>query len=306
MTAPAGHVLTMADAVTLANAMLAREGRRRGWRYVIIKGRPATDSGLRSKASCSDVDILPTPEHREAVGRFLEGLGWRTRPVDSHDNGFPIHGISYFHPGWPCDIDVHAYLPGCDRPTDQVVEALTAAGATAQMANEVVPVPDVAGHVVVLATSVLRSDDAGVGRRLVDELVQRAAELAPADEVLAMARATGSVAALADFLRDTYPGIELGDVPEPSREWVLRTTARSSASIRLVTILEAPWHQRPVMLYRALVPTREAMANKDLHILEVSRRQVWRRRYQRLVAALRSLPTIAGEVRDYRRTRPSA
>lgn len=304
-TASGIHILTTHEAVTLACAMLAREGRRRGWRYVIIKGRPATVTGLRDKAVSCDVDILPAPEHTEQVGAFLESLGWQQRPMDNHDNGFPIHGTSYFHEGWPCDIDVHSYIPGCDRPTGEVVEALTAAGATVAMATEVIPVPDLASHVVILATSALRSEDADTGRRQAERLSERAAELVPGPDVLAAARATGALAALADFLRQTYPQLDLGEVPQPSRDWVLRTTARSSASIRMVTLLEARWRDKPLMLYRALLPSRAAMANKDLRLLEVSRRGVWRQRWERLTNALRSLPSIVAEVRAYRLTRRS-
>lgn len=297
------HVLTTPEAVTLASAMLAREGRRRGWRYVIIKGRPATVTGLRDKAVSSDVDILPAPEHIEQVGAFLESLGWQQRPMDNHDNGFPIHGTSYFHEGWPCDVDVHSYVPGCDRPTGEVVDALTAAGQTVLMATEAVPVPDLAGHVVILATSALRSEDVDTGRRQAERLSERAAELVPGQDVLTAARATGAVAALADFLRRTYPQLDLGEIPPPSRDWVLRTTARSSASIRMVTLLEARWRDKPQMLYRAVLPSRAAMANKDLRLLEVPRRDVWRQRWERLTHALRSLPSIAAEVRAYRLTR---
>lgn len=297
------YVLTTDEGVTLAAAMLAREARKHGWRYVIIKGRPATDTGLRTKALSTDVDILPASSDREAVQRFLHGMGWRERPMDDHDNGFPIHGTGYFHPGWPCDIDVHEYIPGCERPTDDVVEALTASGETVPMATEVVPVPDLGGHVVVLATSALRNEVSEVGARQLDELTRRAADLVPGEDVLRSARATGSVAALADFLCRTYPDLDLGEVPAPSRDWVLRTTARSSASIRVVALLEAPWRDKAQVLYRALLPSRAALANKDLKILEIPRRQVWRRRWERLVAALRMLPRIADEVRDYRRAR---
>lgn len=297
--------LAVDDAVALAAAMLAREARFRGWRYAIIKGRAATLSGLRTKSTSGDVDILPVTADRGAVGDFLESHGWRTRPMDDHDNGFPIHGTSYFHPGWPCDIDIHEYLPGCSAPTDDVVEALTAAGATAQMANETVLVPDVAGHVVVLATSVLRDENPEAGRRQLAQLSERAANLVSGEDVLRMSKATGALAALADFLRQTYPQLDLGTIPPPSRDWVLRTTARSSASIRMVTLLEARWRDKPLMLYRAVLPSRAALANKDLRLLEVSRRDVWRQRWERLTGALQALPSTLAEVRAYRHTHRS-
>lgn len=294
--------LSMRDGVTLACAMLAREGRRQGWTYVIFKGHPATDSGLRIKTNSSDVDILSVEADRQAIANYLESLGWAPRPMDNHDNGFPIHGTGYFHPQWPCDIDIHEYMPGCDRPTDEVVTALTAAGATAPMGNELVPVPGLAGHTVVLATSVLRTEDAEVGQRMLKDLSERAARLADGEDVLRMAQATGSLGAIHSFMRMTYPDVDLGEVPLPTREWVLRTTARSSAAIRLVTLLEAPWRDKPLMLYRAVLPSRAAMANKDLRLLEVSRRDVWRQRWERLTSAVRSLPSIVSEVRAYRRS----
>ena len=69
--------------------------------------------------------------------------------------------------------------------------------------------------------------------------------------------------------------------------------------MRLEYILSARGRSVPGMVWRALWPSREALAATDLRVMTMPRREMNQRRISRLRKGLANAPTIVDEALDY-------
>jgi len=120
------------------------------------------------------------------------------------------------------------------------------------------------------------------------ELQRRSADLESA-RIIEFARRTRCLAALRPFL-EQRPDFSPADVifPEPSSEWRVRTLGEDSASIRIFTLIRAPWRQKPKLLWRAAFPSRTALAARGITLRELRRKlpNVYLHRFLRFCSAL--------------------
>ncbi len=92
---------------------------------LLIKGPTLAHFGLRSPRSWGDVDILVRPEHIRVLRDALEAAGWA-----AHDEFprfpvlAPLHAVTFVHPRWHTEIDLHTFLPGAYADPARVFDAL--------------------------------------------------------------------------------------------------------------------------------------------------------------------------------------
>lgn len=295
--------LTIGEATDLAAGLVATTAGRLGIRALIIKGRYAAEQGLRAPRVALDVDVLVDPGHSPRLIAALAERGWQPRPEDPDDAIFPTHSRSLIHRSWPCDIDVHTRFPGFEVAPAAAFDAIwdTRVGAVAAGASMWIPNPT--ATLLIVALHGLRTPSKGNERADLALLAKRARHLVDGPAALALADRTGSLGALAPFLRQAYPDLVPDAVPRPSAEWVLRSRAPDSATVRLIALRQARWRERPRLLLRALHPSRAALAAVNLDALATDTAGLRRLRRRRRLAALRRLPSIIREYRDYEHER---
>lgn len=272
-----------------------------GARTLVIKGPFAAELGLRVRSTSTDVDVLVDPQSR---GSFLEGLGrlgWRQRPIDATDDVFPQHSTSVYHPAWPVDIDIHHRFPGLDGDDGAVFEALWAERVTLPAADVAVNTTGLVGTTLVLAVNALRSPWSERSQRELAELIARAQDVVSGPAVVEMATATRALAAARPFLESAFPQDCPSRWPRPSRTWYLYSLNRESASHRLIALRHSPPRTWPLQLWRALVPSRMALAATNLAALDATNKQLRRMRLHRALGVVRKLPTIIASYREFRR-----
>lgn len=272
-------------------------------RALILKGPFASRIGLRRRALSSDIDVLVEPGRLPDVVAGLSVLGWRARPADPKDDVFPVHSVSLYHQSWPIDIDVHETFPGLEAPLAEAFDALWEDRRHEFAAGVEVATTGVAGTVLILALNSLRSMWSQRSRNELDDLVSLAPGAVPGHTVLDLALSAGAAGPARPFLERAYPENEPEVWPIPTRLWYLYSLNPESASFRLIALREAPLRRRPAMLFRALVPSRAALASINLDALSMSRSELWLLRWRRLGRALRALPRI---YRGYDRYRHQA
>jgi hypothetical protein len=301
MTDAGGVQVSVRHANDLTRALVANACSDPADRLLFIKGEPAVELGLRPGRGASDVDVLVGAATQPRLTEALEQHGWRRRPLDASDDVFPEHSVSFYHPHWPNDVDVHVRFPGFDADPETVIEALWAGRTAVSSASVDVPVPGLAGSALILALNCLRAPDDRRARAELDYLVDVAPKRVTGAELLDLAQRTGSLAAARPFFERAFPGVGPVQWPEPSPQWLTYTILRESAAIRLVALLGAPLRQWPRMLRRAVLPSRDALAAVDLAVLEDDSAHLRWRRWQRLRRAFASLPLVLRQVRDFRR-----
>jgi hypothetical protein len=118
------------------------------------------------------------------------------------------------------------------------------------------------------------------------------------EELTPLLDGTGAWAAMEPFLREAYPAEAAGvSFPAASADWISRTSSSYGSTHKLVLLARAPWREKSRILWRSLVPTREALAANDLSILTADARTLARHRRRRLLRFLRRLPLAARQVR---------
>lgn len=292
-------VLYVQEAVPLLHAVVASVCERGGIRALFLKGPGAVDSGLRPPRASCDVDVLVSPENVEALRAKMKLRGWLQRPRDWADDVFPEHSYTLYHPGWPCDIDIHYHFPGFEADRKFVFETLWTERTTTIVADREIYIPGRVGGTLVLALHALRTP---LSQRNNDELafLATSTERAEVTELLIMASATGSLGALKPFVEMAYGRISGLSFPSPSREWLIRSMAQTSAAIRLVALVDAPWSRKGGLLRRALWPSDSALAAVDLTMGNRGRTQVWMRRSGRIVRFAKDIPRTIAAYRAFR------
>ncbi|MDN5668316.1 MAG: nucleotidyltransferase family protein [Renibacterium salmoninarum] len=274
--------------LALALGLVSRIAATRAIDAVVVKGAAAELTGLRPPRDFSDVDIMVRPVELEIFSSELERRGWIARPFEDRDNVFPKHSVSMYHPRWPIDIDVHYRFPGFEAEPESVIDEFLQDQLLLESGGMQLSMPSKLGCLVVQALHQLRSPWEPGASDALAELQRRSADLESA-RIIEFARRTRCLAALRPFL-EQRPDFSPADVlfPEPSSEWRVRTLGEDSASIRIFTLIRAPWRQKPKLLWRAAFPSRTALAARDITLRGPRRKlpNVYLHRFLRFCSAL--------------------
>ena len=280
--------LDLREGSLLATAMCGHIIRTERLRAVVIKGPIATRWGLRPQRPSGDVDILTDLDGEVALMRILAVRGWRRRPTDSSEI-VPAHSSTLYHPSWNVDIDIHTWYPGCEADRDDVLRRILSTSVQEHVAGVSVPVPGVAAMAVIQALHSLRSPWLSQSRADLAHLLA-SPDLPDFASVFEFAEATEATGALRPFLEAAY-GDQLLDRPiaEPSAEWTSRLGERVPGLLRWRAIRRATGRRRLTLIYRAVIPSRETMASRDLRLAQGTAASYWLAVWRRIVSFLRWL-----------------
>lgn len=250
-------MLARDEALELAHAVVAEVADRSGVRVLFIKGLSLSHLGLRAPRTPADVDVLVDPAGHSRVVDALRSWGWLERRDPLIPRAMPVHSTTLIHPQWPCDLDVHYYFPGIFTPEQEAFDwiwrhrqSMPIAGVSVDIATR-----PVAAAIVALHCARNEGLEPKATAQLSD-LVQRiAASFTPA-EILALDEAVTALRArecLAGFLpRVGLDGRTFDLSVDERRQWQRRLAERNSTTVWLNAALNAPWRQRPRLLWRAL------------------------------------------------------
>lgn len=289
--------LSIPEGVLLGHALAARVAKSVGIRAFFIKGPPSVLQGLRQPKTSADVDVFVAPSSLEIMLRGLRERGWRDRPSDPDSRTFPKHSVTLDHSEWPCCIDVHFRFPGMENPATDCFEVMWRNTEILELAGHELRVPSKALAVLVLALHALRSPHVPASRQELEFLADLTGRQNLASAIVEIATATGSLAAIHPFLEGLLPETRDLEWPQASLEWRNRLQAKAPGSARLIAIVQAPWKDKPGMLWRALFPRPETFLNGNIYadMSILGRLLQHRSRWGRF---LRAIPQI---VRDLRR-----
>lgn len=291
--------LSISEGVLLGHALVARLADGMGVRAFFIKGPASVAQGLREPKTSADVDVFVDPSRLENILQGMRDRGWRERPVDPDSRTFPKHSVTLDHPDWPCCIDVHFRFPGMEHPAAACFEVMWSRTGLLDLAGQPVRVPSRALGVLILALHALRAPHLPACRQELEFLADIASQHSRALAILEVATATGSLAAVRPFLEDLLPDASVPEWPEPSVEWRNRLMAREPGSARLVAIVQAPWGEKPGMLWRAMFPPPEVLLSQDIYAdMSLLGRLVQHR--ARWARFLRSAPRLVRDLRGLR------
>lgn len=287
--------LSISEGVLLAHALVARVADSVGVRAFFIKGPASVLQGLRQPKTSADVDVFVDPDGLDVILQGLRERGWLQRPVDPDTTTFPKHAVTLHHPEWPCCIDVHFRFPGMEADPAECFEAMWAHTGEFDLAGQTVRVPSPALAILILALHALRSPHLPACRQelaYMAELVRRPAQ---ASGMLEIAEATGSLAAVRPFLEGLLEDPQAVAWPPVSTEWCNRLLAREPGSARLLAIVQAPWRDKPGLLWRAAFPQPQVFLSGNIYADMSWRGQVIQHR-ARWARFLRALPQIARDL----------
>lgn len=282
--------LGLVHAVDLAHGIVQRKCHALEMRAIFFKGPSALLQGLRRKSVSSDVDVLVHPSDASRLYAALLEDGWRPRP---HDNKLPAlrHATTLFHPKWPIDIDLHHFLPGLARTPEDAFEALWEGRSSVELAHWTITVPARIDHAIILILNALRSPWL---RHAHDEVQQLAHLLSDTDLRLMAERIDrlGCSSSIAEFSRNHGRGlIPVGTQPA-SRTWALYQRLDQPAVVWFDCIRRAPWQRKPALVLRALFPTKEFLAERDVTLLEANTTALFRARLDRALHFARTAPAV--------------
>jgi hypothetical protein len=290
--------LNMPEGVLLCHALVSRVAASLGIRAFFIKGPGSVIQGLRQPKTSTDVDVFVEPSHLEQMLQGLQERGWRERPVDPDTRTFPKHAVTLNHPDWPCCIDVHFRFPGMENPASDCFEVMWATTDVLELAVQEIRVPSQASAILILALHALRTPELPACRQELEFLAQLTERQTLASSLQEIAMGTGSLAAMRPFLENLLPETAVSGWPQPSMEWRNRLMTKEPGSARLIAIVQAPWRDKPKMLWRAIFPRPEVFLSGNIYadMSLVGRVLQHRARWARL---LRSAPQIARHLRSF-------
>ncbi|WP_255527062.1 nucleotidyltransferase family protein [Pseudarthrobacter sp. BIM B-2242] len=236
-----------------------------GIKAFFIKGPATVIQGLRLPRTSADVDVFVSPGELDVMLSGLRERGWRERPVDPDNRTFPQHSVTVDHPEWPCCIDVHFRFPGMENAPADCFDVMWANTERLELAGQGVRVPSKALGIVILVLHALRSPHLPACRQELEFLANLTERLLQFPELLFLARATGSLAAMRPFLEDILPLPVAVEWPQISTEWSNRLMAKEPGSARLIGIAQAPLRAKSRMLFRAVFPAPEVHLSRDIY-----------------------------------------
>ncbi|ABM09510.1 hypothetical protein AAur_4111 [Paenarthrobacter aurescens TC1] len=292
----AGEVFRINESIPLSAALISHVAAECNIRVLLIKGPAATLVGARPERPSLDLDVLLQRSDLNTLLDALELRGWEAR-IREVSEAFPDHSTTLINPGWPSDIDVHWRFPGFYEDESEVFERLWSARQSIELGGRTAWTLSRNDGLLVTLLHALRSPAKGVLHEDVSfclreitasprEHYDRAFELGalgPLGPVFAMLPETRSL-----------------DLGEPPLDWVLRTTAQRSATLRLFHLIEIPWSRKPAALWQALVPSRESISWHDLELRDTNYWQQTSFRFRRLWRSLTEGVQTLKEVREIR------
>ncbi|MFF2344761.1 nucleotidyltransferase family protein [Pseudarthrobacter sp. NPDC058119] len=290
--------LRIQEGVLLGHALVACLADSVGIRVFFIKGPASVIQGLREAKISADVDVFVDPARLGELIQDLYERGWRRRPSDPDNITFPKHSVTLDHPEWPCCIDVHFRFPGMEKPHRDSFEYLWQHTVSMELAGQQLRVPLKELGILFLALHALRSPELPACRQELQYLGGVVRRESKSEPLLELARATGALAAVRPFVESLLPESVSPAWPAPSQEWRNRVAAQAPGSARLLAILQAPWTEKPRMLWGALFPTREVFLSGNIYAdmsmsgrLRQHRNRWWRfvRALPRIMRSLRKL-----------------
>jgi hypothetical protein len=293
---PPAEVLRINESILLSAALVSHVAAECKIRVLLIKGPAATLVGARPARPSLDVDILLLRSDLKALLNALEQRGWEAR-IPEVSEAFPDHSTTLINPGWPSDIDVHWRFPGFYEDESAVFERLWAARQSIELGGRTVWTLSHDDALLVTLLHALRSPAKGVLHDDVSFCLReiRASPQPYYDRALELG-AIGPLGPLFAMLPETR-SFDLG---EPPFDWVLRTTAQRSATLRLFHLMEIPWSRKPAALWQALVPSRESISWHDLELRDMNHWQQASFRFRRLRRSLGEGVQTLKEVREIR------
>ncbi len=289
--------LEIPEGVLLGHALVARLADSLGIRVFFIKGPVSVLQGLREAKLSADVDAFVDPARLEDLLEGLRERGWCERPTEPDGRTFRKHSVTVHHPEWPCCIDIHFRFPGMEKHAYDCFESLWANTETISLAGQRLRVPAKELGVVFLALHALRSHTLPASQQELEYLADLTIREALSEELLELASATGSLAAVRPFLEGLLPPTTTVVWPEPSRAWRIRVAAQEPGSARLAAILHATWREKPRLLWGALLPPPEVFLSGNIYA-DMSLVGQLRQHRARWARFLRALPRLIRGLRQ--------
>jgi hypothetical protein len=288
---PISTALELSEASLLGTAMCGSLILDNRLRAVVIKGPLATKRGLRPPRPSADIDILTDDVGAAVCVEVLGKRGWIVRPTDTSDV-VPAHSSTLYHPSWNLDIDVHRWYPGFEAPRDQVLQLILDTSVVEDVAGVPVPAPSTTAMAVIQALHALRTPWNAQSKYELAHL-QASQNLPGFEGMLAFANATGATGALRPFLEAAYSDRNgFPSLPEPSEAWANRLEGGVPGILRFHAIRKARGWRKFVLIYRALIPSRETMASMDIRLFNAPRREYWLAVWRRLITFFRQLAAV--------------
>lgn len=290
------EVLRITESILLSAAVVSHVAAECNIRVLLIKGPAATMVGARPVRPSLDLDILLHRSDLKALLKALEQQGWAAR-IPEVSEAFPDHSTTLINPGWPSDIDVHWRFPGFYEDESEVFEHLWAARQSIELGGR--PAWTLSRNDALLVTLLhaLRSPAKGVLHDDVAFCLQEIRQSPQEDYDRALE--LGAIGPLGPLFAE-LPETRAFDLGEPPFDWVLRTTAQRSATLRLFHLMEIPWSRKPAALWQALVPSRESISWHDLDLRDMNHWQQTSFRFRRLWRSLTEGVQTLREVREIR------
>lgn len=258
--------LQLAEATELCYALVQHLAARQGIRVLMIKGPSLERHGLRAHRTSSDVDVLVEPTRNIGLALSLRRSGWVERESTIWNAQIATHAKSYWHPAWPCDIDVHTRFPGFMAPALTVFDELWARRITMRFAHVPCFVPDRPSSALMLALHSLRGSarqprHAAELTHLIERVRQDPGDVAA---LMYLAESTACISSVGQFLEAV--GVDLTDLTDTAsdkskRDWVAHVSgAESGMYLWLNGIRNARGWARVSLGFRSLWPSRRDLA----------------------------------------------
>lgn len=288
--------LEQVHAVDLAHGIVQRKCHRLAIRAIFFKGPTASFQGLRKKSISSDVDVLVHPSDGSTLYSALLEDGWRSRPNDSNLPSLK-HATTLFHPEWPIDIDLHHFIPGIARSPEGAFEVLWEHRSSVELAHWPITVPARLDHAIILILNALRSPWL---QRSQNEVQQLARLLTDEDLSLMAERIErlGCSSSIAEFSRNHGRGIIPAETQPAPHAWSLYQHLDQPAVVWFDCIRRAPWKRKPALVLRALFPSKEFLAERDVTLLEANAPALLWARLDRVARFARSAPAVIASYRS--------
>lgn len=273
--------LPLDSAVALMHGWCSWQFRAHDLRAVFIKGPVLAAQNLRPPRASSDVDVLVHPHDYEKVRRLLRENGWSPRPAAFAGSFYDDHSTSFIHPQWPCDIDVHSRYPGFLGAPDAVFERLWRDRTSFRLAEIECWVCSRPANALIMGLHALRGAARGSRHEheldyLTHDVEFSAEELQQISDIAAVTGSTDSAQVFLSALR-VPPSREAGCVVDRAAlvDWQMRTEAADTPVwVWLNAFRSAPPRLRPVVLWRAVWPTRRDLEIDGIANIDTRRQRV--------------------------------
>lgn len=270
-----------------------------GIRALSIKGPVTMHHGLAKPYTPSDSDLLIEPDKIEQLCRLIESYGWVERVSEGFPRLLTEHSVSYQHPSWPSDLDIHHEFPGFLAPKSTTFDLLWERRLEIAIGNVMCPVVD---RQAALVISMLHYERDSTSMRALSGMTAltdwaRTNSVEPEDrralvEILAQTGAMESLEAVARELgayrRSAYFGSHELEL------WKLRSRGGLNPALPFIVAL-SEWRILPAL---RMVPSILSPRRPDFAVAGPSGLRFRIEHARRLIRSLRTLPRLIRVVRS--------